>query len=806
MNVVWHKVWRDLAHNKARTALVVLSTAVGLFALGMVFGMRDAVRAWLAEDYRISAPAHVTFWATGLDQEVEEIVRQEPNVADAEGKILATIRWKREGETDWRDGTLVARTDYAAQRIEVADLVEGHWPADRELAVERQSSRYFDVPLGTTSDVPIRTDVPIRSDVPIRIVVEFEGYEQHLPVTGVVRAHNDVPPQFGGPAYLYATPETVVRLTGREGLTTLDVRLASFDSTLLDEAAERITDRLERMGLSVGNVTSPGTDTHFLQSQVDAVLLLLTAMGILALGLSVFLIVNTMNALVAQQVWQIGVMKVLGATSGRVVRIYLANALVYGGIALLLAVSPGAVVAYLTARPLLDLFNVTPGAFHITPGAAGVQVVVGLAVPLLAALGPIVGGARISPHACLSTYGLGLGFGRGWLDHLIGSLRRLPRPLALSLRNTFRRKARVALTLCALILCGITFTVAMSIRSSLDRTIEMRMQDLSDDVMVRLKRTYPTARLIDLTESIPGVTRAEVWSGYGTDATLASGEERYVYLWGLPPDSRMINPRIVGGRWLSPGDGRAIVLNSKVAAEAGIRIGDQVVFHFDGRASAWTVVGLILNASHAHRTCFVPFDALAREIGSVNRGRIVRVQSAQHDARNRQALMRVLYESYTTHDIEVNAMQSADEAQEQTRSMFDILTYLMLAMTMLAAAVGSMGLMGTLSMNVVERNREIGVLRAIGATSPAIAGIVVGEGALLGVVSWLFAVPLSYPAAKVVSDAVGYPFMGAPLDFRYSASGAMCWLAVVIALSVLASLWPALRATKISVREALAYE
>jgi len=84
--------------------------------------------------------------------------------------------------------------------------------------------------------------------------------------------------------------------------------------------------------------------------------------------------------------------------------------------------------------------------------------------------------------------------------------------------------------------------------------------------------------------------------------------------------------------------------------------------------------------------------------------------------------------------------------------------------------------------------------------------LLIGEGITLGMVSWLFAVPLSYPAARAVSDAVGYPFMGAPLDFRYSAGGVVLWLAIVAALSALASLWPALQATRVSVREALAYE
>ena len=144
--------------------------------------------------------------------------------------------------------------------------------------------------------------------------------------------------------------------------------------------------------------------------------------------------------------------------------------------------------------------------------------------------------------------------------------------------------------------------------------------------------------------------------------------------------------------------------------------------------------------------------------------------------------------------------------REQNRTQFDILIYLMLAMTALAAIVGSIGLMGTMSINVVERSREIGVMRSIGATSAAILGIFIAEGVMIGVLSWLVAVPLSYPGARIFSDGIGKTLFQMPLDYSYSAGGVILWLVIVVVLSAFASLWPALRATQVSVREALAYE
>jgi len=150
--------------------------------------------------------------------------------------------------------------------------------------------------------------------------------------------------------------------------------------------------------------------------------------------------------------------------------------------------------------------------------------------------------------------------------------------------------------------------------------------------------------------------------------------------------------------------------------------------------------------------------------------------------------------------------RSMSDAQREAGPQFQVVVLLLLAMSIMAAVVGSLGLMGTMSINVVERGREIGVMRAVGATSPAISGIFVGEGVLLGALSWLLAVPLSYPLALAFSNVVGNALLRTPLDFQYSVGGVFLWLLIVVARSALASLWPALRATRISVRDALTYE
>jgi putative ABC transport system permease protein len=279
-----------------------------------------------------------------------------------------------------------------------------------------------------------------------------------------------------------------------------------------------------------------------------------------------------------------------------------------------------------------------------------------------------------------------------------------------------------------------------------------------------------------------------------------------VRLTGVPAGSAIFEPRIIAGRSLQPGDGRAILVNNRLVAEEGVQVGDTITLRIDGDTSDWTVVGAYLSLNVLQDTCFVPREALARETHTRGQGASVKVLAAQGDLVSQQRLIASLTEAFEANNVEVSDSWSASQQWQESQSAFSVLIYLLLAMATLVALVGSIGLMSAMSINVVERTREIGVMRAIGATAATIVGVFVVEGVLVGALSWLLAVPLSAPGAYALSSVVGQAIVQIPLDFAYSTTGALLWLLIVVLLSALASLAPALRATRVSVRESLAYE
>jgi putative ABC transport system permease protein len=146
------------------------------------------------------------------------------------------------------------------------------------------------------------------------------------------------------------------------------------------------------------------------------------------------------------------------------------------------------------------------------------------------------------------------------------------------------------------------------------------------------------------------------------------------------------------------------------------------------------------------------------------------------------------------------------DLRDLTITHYNVVIVLLLIMALALGIVGGLGLMGTMSLNVIERTREIGVLRAIGATNGAVRQIVVGEGVLIGVFSWFLGALLALPLSRGLSDAVGIATLQVPLSYRFSTSGALLWLGLVILLAALASALPAWQASQLTVREVLAYE
>lgn len=796
MSIAFRKVWRDLWNNKGRTLLVVLSIGVGVLALGMITASNSLIIRQMSLAQIASRPSNVIMFLSGtIDDATLKSVARMPGVVEAQGVASFSLRWKPTLDANWQSTTVVAVNDYAHQQFDLLELRSGHWPSGSSVAVEFNHVVPFQVP------APGGT-----------IYFEVNNRAKPFTISGTLRDPGQFPPPFASEAAFYATRDALVLLGGSRDYSVLKFTIPNYTKAQAQQTESLVEQKLKKLGLSVGFVQYQDPQRHQLQDLMDGVGLVLVVMAVLSLVLSTILVVNTINAVVAQQVPQIGIMKTIGGLSPQIATLYLTGVAVYGVLSLALAVPLGALGAAALSSWMMSLINVPAAPFEVLQRSLVYQLGAGLLTPLLAGFFPVAQGVSISVREALNAYGLGTGrYGQRLSDRLLGRLQGLPRMTLLTLRNTFRRPGRVVLTQLTLVTAGAIFMMVVSTQYSFNETILQIFRGFGYDVSFGFAQPQRLDSIVPLIESRPDVVRVEMWEYLAGKARVPGssgpGSDYSINLRGIPSDTQLFTPELTAGRNLVPADGHALLLNQKLARTMGLGVGQQITLDLgDSGKSTWTIVGLIFDlAGNDQDTAYLYRDVLNTEINQVGRATVAQIRGRVKTLAAQTAMELDLRSVFQSQKIGVAFSDTAIKSYNQSNAQFSILTTLLLIMTFLIAVVGSFGLSGTLSINVLERRREIGVMRAVGASSGDVAYIFMGEGLLLGLLSWALAIPLSIAAGSYFVEALG-AVINFPAVYHYSTQGVWIWLGIVLALSLAASWLPARRATRISVRESLAYE
>ncbi len=809
----WMKVLRDLWYNKTRTILVVSSIAVGVFAVGTVQHLQSSLGNELQSINQETSAAHATIFAPGMDQAMLDAVQRTPGVAEVATRSSIGLKVELEPGV-WETFNATAIEDFTDQRIDKILPItqsekhpefgaeETRWPQETEILLENSG-------LDANNVLPedLRNGDTIRVETP-------DGRIRELTVTGIAYDANAFPAPFVGAASGYVDRQTFEQLGGSATFNQASIRVEGTPEQLMDKEyiqviADDVAAKIERGGYEVARVNVPEPGQVGLQNLFDSLALLLTPLGLLALFLSGFLVINTISALMSQQTRQIGVMKSIGATCRQIVFMYLSAVLSYSIVALMVAIPLTVLVASGLGRSVGSFLNLTLPRFSLPTNVLVTQAAIGILTPLLAALWPVLRGTSVTVREAISDYGVGDG-GSTRLSDLLLRIRGLSQPVQLSLRNTFRRRARLVLTLITLILGGMIFMTVGSVRLSLTNLIEQGISYNQFDISIDFERSYRTAKLEEILMGVPGVTEVEVWTTDSATPIRTDGTEGdTISLTALPAESNMVDPTLSAGRWLLPEDENAIVVSQKVlGSEPDLLVGDELVLDIDGREQAWTVVGIaqVLSGPPNVIPAFVNYPYYSRYTRSVGQGESAQILVSQNDPENVNAMVDTIQATLDAEGLQVASVFTIERLRRITGGFFDVIIFLLLAMGILIATVGALGLMGTMSTNVLERTREIGVMRSIGASDGAVQRIVIIEGVIIGLISWVIGGALAFPTGAALSSAVGVVLFETPLPYTFAPSGVITWLVVVTVLAGIASFLPAWNASRLTVREVLAYE
>ncbi|HEX9012082.1 MAG TPA: FtsX-like permease family protein, partial [Anaerolineaceae bacterium] len=311
--------------------------------------------------------------------------------------------------------------------------------------------------------------------------------------------------------------------------------------------------------------------------------------------------------------------------------------------------------------------------------------------------------------------------------------------------------------------------------------------------------------------NVPGIADVEGWGQTRCEVVLADGKVGDSLLLLAPPaGSRMIQPVMLSGRWLLPGDHRAVALSERFISQfPNLRVGSPIRLHVNGQDLDWTVVGFFqLAGKSGGLMAYTSFDALADVLHMPDQAVTYRIVSTQVGLTDtgQQQLGRQIESFLRAHGYKISDITTGLHLSSSAGKGLNILTVFLLIMALLMALVGSIGLMGSMSLNVMERTREIGILRAVGASDQHLASMVIVEGLITGLLSCLIGFAIAIPISYWMADTVSTVIFDHASPVNFTPSGFAIWLGVVAALSVLASLVPARSAARLTIREVLAYE
>ena len=807
----WRKVIHDLFDNKARTLLVVFSIAVGVFSIGVIAGTYVIISNDMSASYAANVPANIELRMADFDDSTLESVRDHHGIDEAEGRRVFSIRARVQGSTRWTVLEMAAFDDFEGNKINLLVPIEGKAiPGKREATFER--------------------DALTRVKADVGDMIEFQlpdGSVKSMPLVGSVQDIAMGAGDFLAAPYAYIDRNTLQFL---QEPTTYNRVYATVseggdDIEHIRALGADLKTDLEKGGAYVVRSRFAETHLHPLATTVNAILGILLALGILIVFLSSSLIANTLAALLQQHTRHIGVIKLVGGRSRQVLAMYLALILSFGALALAIAVPLGGQGAYGLSAYIASELNFTLLGYRIVPLAILIQALVGLLVPLIAGLAPILGGARVTVVEAISGEAARDEMSRRKSGKKRGVSRweriqtrftillakrgiHIPRPFVISLRNTFRRRSRLILTLFTLTMGGAIVISVFNVRVTLHDYIGAISRYFVADVSVDFDAPYRLREMEQALMQAPGVERVEGWQFLSGELLNADGHVlENLNIFAPPANSELIKPILVQGRWIEPGDVRKFAVSEAVYKYyPALKPGDFLKVLARGKEETWEVVGIFKFVDREGLLAYAPYEYISRTTNLANRAYMFRIVTDRHTRAYQDAKAEELDSFLRTRGFKLHNAEAGNASLDVAVESLDILVAFLLIMAVLTAIVGSMGLTGTMGMNVLERTREIGITRAIGADDRAVMRTVIAEGVVIGLISFALAILLSVPITYLLSTIVSVAVFETPIEVHFTWMGYAIWLGLALALSAVASVVPARNAATMTIREVLAYE
>jgi putative ABC transport system permease protein len=789
MNTRWRKIAGDFRQHRLQVFGIAVILVLGTAGVVAALNARAILAREIASSYQRAKGADLVAWFDKIDPTLLDLVRSRKEVSAAEAR--STFFTRVVGKTgEWFPARFTIVPDFASQNVNLIHRDNASWPTATDgLLIEQSGLPLLEVHEGEALEVRIPSGAIVRA-----------------PLSGYVHDPAVAPSTQDRMIYGFVTPAAAALLGQSGELDQLLIRLqhrgtmsdvADFGDELRGwlKARDRQPLRIDAL-----NNTHPHA---MLMTAMLRVLEVLAAIGfICSATLGACMIALWMR----REVRQVGIMKTLGARWHQLAFQYLALVAPVVLVAVIVAVPIGIATSRWVVKYHQVLLNIDVADWTVPQPLFAGEIVFALGFPLIAMAIPILRAARISPRQAIQDPGIVPP--RGPL-RFTTRLVRVPgdRRWTFALRNTFRRPWRLALTILALSAGGALLLTAHNNYESLMRVIDAALANCGHDIEVQLQRPAPAAEIEAVARTVSDVQIAEAFRRTGVN--LVSGaadsdtvrESRRTVLIGYPRDTQLLRLPLREGAWPAADATGSVVINRHVLeASPGLRLGSDITVKFRERRTKVRVIGIVDEIGGP--VLYADFATFETITGLGDASSIIRVKA--HDGRQAVAAG-ALEQALLNAKLTPGFVNTRAEFRASLEEHFAVVGGVMKMIALASALVGAISLVAMISLGVLERGREIGVIRALGGRPRSVLAIFLLEGGAVAFLSALLSIAGGIVLANALNGLAERQLLHVAVPLYLSRVG-LAVLSGGVAVVILGVAFAVSRMLRVSVREALAYE
>ncbi|GAB7007047.1 FtsX-like permease family protein [Nocardioides sp. AN3] len=779
----------DLSRRPARTFFTVLSLAIAVASISF-FAVPTLIDRAMQEEVRAGRLADVTLSVRPIeltDTELDGLAAL-PNVAAVEARSRVDTRMLV-GERR-APARVIGIRDFARQGVDVVRVESGSPPGPGQFLadVQDENTGVYD---GAAGD-----HLTLLRAAGGRARFAISGRGRSLPGGEQVQDDKVI--------VLYAPAATAAQLSGERGYGELALRLEDTDPAAARATVEQVRRRLETLPgfdgfTDLPAIRAPGDWPG--RADTEQFSQLLGVITVLALISAVVLVSNTLSTLVAEQTREIGVMRALGARRRQVALVYARTTLLLGAAGAVTGTILGIVLSSLLSQYFGSTYWAVHVGFGVDARVAVASILVGLIAPPLAALPAIRRALHVGLREALEATGSATG-GTGAVDRALRHTSALPRTLQIGLRNVGRRKRRsIATVVIVAVAVGNLLSVLALAQAATDSTRASWGSHLEDVQIATSGRAPFDERARRTILATPGVAEAEPVL---KSAVELRGHEAFV--WGVEQDP-LFGYRLSDGRWFDTeeyGRGAHVaVIERNIAQNAGVAVGDTVALDTAAGRALFRIIGIATNQQESGTALYLPLSTARALLGRPTAASAywIKTVSGRPRAVDRTTSLledRLAAQGYeVTSEIRYVAERDEVAANSTLTRTIAVLGFVIVAMSMV-------GLANAITTSVLERTREIGILRSIGARARDIRRIFTTEGVVLALAGWLVGIPVGYLLTRLIVRLV-WEIVDVRLPVVFPPGNIVVALVGTTVLALLVLVLPVRRAVRFRPGDALRY-